>query len=414
MSRDSLAAEEVEGEPETPRVERAIVRVFGVVFSGAAVLQLVFLLPIILAEQPALIAPWNAVAGLLVFGPMLAMGIAACFPGYAAIRALLAAAVVLGLVVLFGLPLVRVEGSEPIVAWPTLVSALFPTMAACILNARMVVVVGLVTIAGDVLCRIAFDPVGFRAAWFDIVQVLAIYCLLFSAVALLIRKSAARVDAARATLEREIGENSTRAAVEHEQVRLDGMVHDEVLAVLVSAAKADESDLARPEFRKALEAGARRARSVLHQQRDADPTQAFEDPEFSDGARVTLQALIAQVHANFPPRVSTTLSVSGDPVMELQSAVAGVLQLATAEALLNVERHAHARNCWVSITADEGVEIRVIDNGTGFVPERAGVHDNRMGIRVSIVGRMRSVPGGDAWIESAPMYGTTVVLQWQP
>ena len=53
--------------------------------------------------------------------------------------------------------------------------------------------------------------------------------------------------------------------------------------------------------------------------------------------------------------------------------------------------------------------MSIKDNGVGFRPEF--VSDRRLGIRVSIVGRMRAV-GGTAEIHSSTGSGTDIRLSW--
>jgi signal transduction histidine kinase len=59
---------------------------------------------------------------------------------------------------------------------------------------------------------------------------------------------------------------------------------------------------------------------------------------------------------------------------------------------------------------DGGIAIVVVDDGVGFVPE--AVPTERLGVSVSIVGRMLGVPGGYAAIESDLGRGTTVRIGW--
>ncbi len=56
-------------------------------------------------------------------------------------------------------------------------------------------------------------------------------------------------------------------------------------------------------------------------------------------------------------------------------------------------------------------ELVVRDDGIGF--DAAAVPPARMGIAVSIVGRMRTLPGGDARVDARPGAGTTVTLTWR-
>jgi signal transduction histidine kinase len=51
----------------------------------------------------------------------------------------------------------------------------------------------------------------------------------------------------------------------------------------------------------------------------------------------------------------------------------------------------------------------VKDNGRGFRPSR--IPKNRLGLKLSIIGRMKSV-GGRVFIDSSPGKGTNVIIEW--
>lgn len=60
---------------------------------------------------------------------------------------------------------------------------------------------------------------------------------------------------------------------------------------------------------------------------------------------------------------------------------------------------------------DGGIRITVRDDGQGF--NMADIAPERLGVRVSIIDRVRLI-GGSAEIRSTPGTGTTVVLEWTP
>jgi signal transduction histidine kinase len=81
------------------------------------------------------------------------------------------------------------------------------------------------------------------------------------------------------------------------------------------------------------------------------------------------------------------------------------------ESLTNVVRHARARSVLVSLAAHNGsVELRVRDDGLGFVPSKAGSPaDGHFGL-VAMRERV-SLQGGTLTVRSAPGNGTTIVAR---
>jgi signal transduction histidine kinase len=90
---------------------------------------------------------------------------------------------------------------------------------------------------------------------------------------------------------------------------------------------------------------------------------------------------------------------------------AAALIEASAEAMRNSIQHAGDARRSVSLRIESGsVTISVRDDGRGFTLRR--VAPDRLGVRVSIIDRMRAV-GGRAVVDSAPGRGTEVRLCWQ-
>jgi signal transduction histidine kinase len=80
-----------------------------------------------------------------------------------------------------------------------------------------------------------------------------------------------------------------------------------------------------------------------------------------------------------------------------------------AECLENVRRHAGVRDAHVTITDDDTtVRAMVTDSGVGF--DIKNVDEARLGLKDSVIGRLKEV-GGSARLFSAAGAGTTVVLE---
>jgi signal transduction histidine kinase len=94
---------------------------------------------------------------------------------------------------------------------------------------------------------------------------------------------------------------------------------------------------------------------------------------------------------------------------------AGIIAAALAEAVRNSLRHATVpdravqRTVTVTVSAG-GIRVLFRDDGAGF--DLDCVPADRLGISVSILGRMRQLAGGAGFVESQPGEGTTVTLVW--
>ncbi len=184
-----------------------------------------------------------------------------------------------------------------------------------------------------------------------------------------------------------------------EKGRFAALIHDGVLATLLDASRGGEPDvLARQAGRTlrqfdeiratTIEVGTTKAQAALAELRTA-ATEAAAD------VHVELRRGTGWDSLAIPPEVVRTLGA------------------ATAEALRNSVRHA-GRTAHRNVTIDldaSGICVQVTDDGVGFDP--AIVPDTRLGIALSIRGRMSELPGGSADIASRPGAGTTVTLRWE-
>ncbi|MEZ5210147.1 sensor histidine kinase [Gordonia sp. (in: high G+C Gram-positive bacteria)] len=188
---------------------------------------------------------------------------------------------------------------------------------------------------------------------------------------------------------------AARAARETERTRVDAVVRDEVIAVLRTVRSGRPAGVQRDQARRAL--------GVLH------GVDRPERPEVVDAPTAHLRVREAVVaHGD---HIAVALDVVDDG--HYPAEVIEVIIDVVGEGLGNSLRHAgpEASQAVVGVFAADGIRLRVVDDGVGFVPDR--VPADRMGIEIGIRARMASVPGGEAWVQSAPREGAMVSIRWE-
>lgn len=204
-----------------------------------------------------------------------------------------------------------------------------------------------------------------------------------------VRRAADRADDAVRLLRRsevEVARAEARTSA-HQQVQ--SLLHDSVAAALRAGATPGVSRL---EARRAARAAVRLVEEAsLPPQEDAAPVDLVPALRRLSDSTLTPVVLSAPAELRVPGRVATALLGS------------------TAEALRNVDRHAHATHVWVELEGTpQEVRLVVRDDGAGFVvPARI----SSTGLHLSVVTRMRHV-GGEATVSSRLDEGTRVTLTW--
>ncbi len=199
---------------------------------------------------------------------------------------------------------------------------------------------------------------------------------------------------------RRLDENRVRAAAEtRRRGRLAAVVHDEVLATLTAASTFTGHPPA------ALQAAASHALAML----DCAPfteTGTLEHPVDTAAVRDRVATDLLAIDPRCAVEVRSDPGTMPAPVVE-------ALVAAAAEALRNSSRHAgpDATRRVRGHFSPQLIRLEIADDGPGFDP--ASIDPARMGLRSSIVARMRSVPGGDARIDARPGRGVRVELSWQ-
>lgn len=131
-----------------------------------------------------------------------------------------------------------------------------------------------------------------------------------------------------------------------------------------------------------------------------------------DGADEFIDTVTECVKAEAP---DCDIVIRGDANghLDVPEPVAANMLLALREVARNSARHAGPgahRTCIVEVGAGT-VTVSYGDDGPGFDPE--AVSHTRAGLRVSVLGRMASLSGGSASIDSGPEEGARVTLRWE-
>ncbi|MFJ1456956.1 sensor histidine kinase [Nocardia sp. N2S4-5] len=222
----------------------------------------------------------------------------------------------------------------------------------------------------------------------------------FACVAAGIVRAAAQLDAATTAAVRRAAVAAAAEATDRERSRFAGLIHDNVLATLLDAARGTDP--------AALHRSAHRTLRQLD-----DSTHHLDDDQIP--APTAAETWCATIAETGPGITADTRIEEQARARPLPREVVTAINAALGEAARNSLRHGAVgrdsvrRTVRVDIDA-RGVNVRVDDDGVGFDPRR--VPADRLGIRQSIVERMRRLPGGDAVVESHPGRGTTVVLRW--
>ena len=207
-----------------------------------------------------------------------------------------------------------------------------------------------------------------------------------------------RLNRLRAAEARALDEEArrVRAAVEAEHHdQLARLVHDEVLSVL-NAAMAFRGTPPAP-----LRAEASQALAMLEEPSAPTETHLIGTAE----AAQILDQRLRRIDPGCQVRIETVSGQSPRVAVE-------VIGASAAEALRNSVRHANtaARQALIQVAPDI-IEVEVRDSGPGFDPAR--IPDGALGLSESIQGRMNSLPGGSAAVETSPSTGTQVRLTWR-
>ncbi|KQR52370.1 hypothetical protein ASF88_12555 [Leifsonia sp. Leaf336] len=204
----------------------------------------------------------------------------------------------------------------------------------------------------------------------------------------------------RERIEREGRRSVERRALSQARAKrrdeLSHLVHDDVLSTLVAATRLPGKPIT--ELREAAEVALR----VLGAAAIADPEDGAEED-----VRDARERLVTIASRWIQPADVRIDAVTG----RLPMVVVSEAGRAMAEALRNSVLHADGATTRrvTGVIGAKVLRLVVTDDGSGFDVD--AVPAERLGVRGSILGRMRDLPGGSATIHSDAS-GTRVALEW--
>ena len=228
---------------------------------------------------------------------------------------------------------------------------------------------------------------------------LFILAAIATTMAAAVRWQAAKTDFANQDLIASGVKSAQSQAVELEQSRLDALVHDSVLTTLLVASKAQSPE----EISLARESATEAIRKLDSYNGKNETAKSITQVSFFEA----LENRILEVNPDFGVSLQQTSNAS------LPELVAEALSEATLQAVDNSTKHAGASVKRTVSLQGQGTSLKIVisDSGRGFRPSK--IPKDRLGMQLSIVGRVKSV-GGRVFIRSEPGKGTDVVLEWSP
>lgn len=222
------------------------------------------------------------------------------------------------------------------------------------------------------------------------------FCTLFVAAAVMALRTGKVLDETITSTHKAAAIAAANHARTVERERFDALIHDGVMSTLLAAARQGTTPSVAAQSAATL-------RQLDHLASDGGAA--------TDFAAATVLAHIRSAVTD----VDETLTLETDAITDraVPSDVTRAIAAAAAEAVRNSVRHAGdeaVRTVTVTLAAD-GVRVLVADNGVGFDP--AAVPPHRLGLAVSIHGRMRQLTGASSVVTSHPGAGTEVRLEWR-
>lgn len=387
----------------TGSAEDRIRRMFARFVGAGFVFYLLVLSPKIVGEADLVAWWWTPMAITLIFVPGIGMGVYSFTRDRRWIGILGGAAAAGYLISALSWPVALGQGH--ISGYSDLWLSPFPgvTTMAAVLAWRWWLVVGHLVTASVVIAVLDHSMFGAQehGPLLPDIAFSVMFSSIFVSASLVAVRTGRVLDESKAVAQAHAATAAATAAVAVERERFDGLIHDGVMATLLATSRAGNS------------ARLTRQAQVTLTQLDRLRSGADTADSFDAAAMLTLlRSAATDVDENF--RVIDQVE-PGSEMLRVPPEVARAIAAGVAEALRNSVRHADVPGRTVTRTITlavrpAGIRAEVTDDGCGF--ELDLVPEHRLGIAVSIRGRMQQLAGGSAIVHSRPNNGTKVVLAW--
>jgi len=390
------------GSGERGSAPRAAERVARTITAVAGVATLVFLALAIgqLTASAPVMDPLYTVAGaVVVFGIPLVLAVVAFVVPLGVLKGMLGGYALLFLaVVLLWIPAMVAPLPEGVAPWPVEVTALATVPAA--IAWRPVAAWSYLAINSLLIAPVRY----FAAGQVDLMVPLQFsfftltFAAIFTVLAMVAMRNGYALDSAIEIARSTSARAAAAASRAQEQARLDALVHDNVMGTLFYASRGGLDESVRTQAQKTL-AQLEQLRGGRHQ-----VTEPLSVEDFV--ARIRSVVLDASPDIGFTTNGSRTSRIPFD--------VAAAFAEATSEAVRNSLMHAgsatEVERTAVLAVSERTLRVIVRDTGDGFDPREIPPH--RLGILVSIRGRLGTIAGGNGRVESRRGLGTVVTLSW--
>jgi signal transduction histidine kinase len=386
----------VSGRENLDRVLRMLARLVSIGYIG----YLVLLMPAFLGQSDRLDLWWTPAAVVVVFGCGVLPGLFSFRPDTRLLRACASAAAVAFLLAVITWPLAWNGPDLP--AGDAVWLATFPGLAS--LTAIIAWPIWLTfthLIAGCVgTMAITTAARGGSSLWMLPTEIAfaIMFCTLFAGAAAMAIRTGKLLDATTETTHQAAAEAAAQHARTVEGERFHALIHDRVISTFLAVGRGEPQSIVGP-----LAACTLAELDALR-----SPTGSVR-PFSVDEAIAHLRA--AAAHADDRATFDVHRAADAGPE-KLSSESVRTVGAALTEALRNSRLHAGegARRSVTVLFSDTHLRVDVTDDGAGFDPTAVAPH--RLGIAVSILGRMRSLRGGTAYVQSSPGCGTQIHLEW--
>lgn len=405
MATDAPPAPRLNPPPTTPSpgkrlpgdAELRITRQFAIFIGAGYLAYMLLCLHNIAASFHYMDSWWAAPAPIAVFGSGIAVAVVAAVGARHLIRPAIVVAVICYVVAALLVPIAWKHGmySDERGLW----FSQFPGLVGVAIGlgwprARAIAYLAILTSISSLMSRVVRPSELLVPLVADLAFAFA-YSLPFTVAVMIGVRTSRILDETRAQTFDLAGQTAAARARAAERRRFDALTHDGVMTVLLGAARLGTTDsIRRLAARTITELG------DAHDGSTAVPAAA---------AIATLQSTVTDIDD------TTTFTVERQTPLGLttfRQDVVRTMAAAMAEALRNSLRHAgSAATTAVRVdVATDRIAITVIDDGQGF--DVAAIPPHRLGIAVSIRGRMDQLDGCDVDIHSVPGGGTSVRLTW--